>query len=267
MEVTGTAGGAGAPVRATSERLPDDELDELHRRFHRHRAPADRDRLVLAYRPFARHLAGHFRDRGEQLDDLQQVAMMAIIKAIDRFDPYRGIRFSTFASRYVTGELKRHFRDKTWAVRVPRAVQERYLEMKGTVEVLRGELGRSPTIPEVARRIGATEEEVLEAMEAAVLYRVRSLDDARGGGDDDDRTDEAATPEAGYDAVERSLLGAQVFGSVLPRISERERELLRLYYVDGLSQAEIASRVGTSQVSVSRHLSRTIDRLRALARL
>ena len=262
--MTGTADRTAAPGGTRGERLPDDVLDDLHRRFHRRRDPADRDRLVLAYRPFARHLAGHFRDRGEPLDDLQQVAMMAIIKAIDRFDPERGIRFSTFASRYVSGELKRHFRDKTWAVRVPRAVQERYLEMKGVVEVLRGELGRSPTIPEVGTRLGATDEEVLEAMEAAGLYRVRSLDDSRG---DDDRGEEAATPEAGYDHVERTVLGSQVFASVLHRISERDRELLRLYYVDGLSQAEIASRVGTSQVSVSRHLSRTIDRLRALARV
>lgn len=264
MQVTGSADRT-ASGRA-GDRLPDDVLDELHDRFHRDRDPVVRDRLVLAYRPFARHLAGQFRDRGEPLDDLQQVAMMAVIKALDRFDPARGIRFSTFASRYVSGELKRHFRDKTWAVRVPRAVQERYLEMKGVVEVLRGELGRSPTIPELARRLAVTEEEVLEAMEAAGLYRVRSLDDTRGTGADDDRGTEAAVPETGYDLVERALLGAQVFGAVLHRISPRERELLRLYYVDGLSQAEIATRVGTSQVSVSRHLSRTIDRLRALAR-
>lgn len=255
-----------ARERAPNERLPDDVLDELHLRFHDARDPGVRDRLVLAYRPLARHLAGQFRDRGEPLDDLQQVAMMAVIKALDRFDPGRGIRFSTFASRYVSGELKRHFRDKTWAFRVPRAVQERYLEMKGVVETLRGELGRSPTIPELGARLGATDEEVLEAMEAAALYRVRSLDDQRGGGDDD-RGTEAGAAETGYDVVERAVLGTQVLGSVLHRISERDRELLRLYYVDGLTQAEIATRVGTSQVSVSRHLSRTIDRLRALARV
>ncbi|HET7653996.1 MAG TPA: sigma-70 family RNA polymerase sigma factor [Acidimicrobiales bacterium] len=262
MPVTGTAVRTSAPG---GERLPDHVLDVLHRRFARDRDPGDRDRLVLAYRPFARHLAGHFRDRGEPLEDLQQVAMMAIIKALDRFDPERGIRFSTFASRYVSGELKRHFRDKTWAVRVPRAIQERYLAMKAIVEVLRGELGRSPTIPELAERLDVSDEDVLEAMEAAALYRIRSLDDSRGS--DDERSDEAATAEPGFDAVERQVLGEQVLGSVLQRISERERELLHLYYVDGLSQAEIASRVGTSQVSVSRHLSRTIDRLRALARL
>jgi RNA polymerase sigma-B factor len=248
-----------------NERLPDDVLTALHERFAHRRDPVDRDRLVLAYRPFARHLAGHFRDRGEPLDDLHQVAMMAIIKAIDRFDPDRGIRFSTFASRYVSGELKRHFRDKTWAVRVPRAIQERYLEMKAIVEVLRGEVGRSPTIAEVAERLGTSEEAVLEAMEASALYRVRSLDDARGGAEDD-RVDEPGTPESGYDAVDRAVLRSQVLASVLPRITDGERELLRLYYVDGLSQAEIASRVGTSQVSVSRRLSRTIERLRALAR-
>jgi RNA polymerase sigma-B factor len=139
------------------------------------------------------------------------------------------------------------------------------LVKRNFVEVLRGELGRSPTIPELAERLDVSDEDVLEAMEAAALYRIRSLDDSRGS--DDERSDEAATAEPGFDAVERQVLGEQVLGSVLQRISERERELLHLYYVDGLTQAEIASRVGTSQVSVSRHLSRTIDRLRALARV
>ena len=253
-----------SPQRRTP-RLSDGELDGLHRRFAATRDPAVRERLVLAYRPFARHLAGHFRDRGEPIDDLQQVAMMAVIKALDRFDPERGIRFSTFASRYVSGELKRHFRDKTWAVRIPRPVQERYLRMKVAVELLRGDLARSPTIAELAEHLDASEEEVLEAMEAASLYRVRSLDEPRGN--EDERANEAATSEAGYDVVERELLQRQVLGPVLDRLSDRDRRLLGLYYVEGLSQAEIAARVGMSQVSVSRHLSRIIDRLRALARV
>ena len=253
-----------SPQRRTP-RLSDAELDALHHRYAATRDGAVRERLVLAYRPFARHLAGHFRDRGEPIDDLQQVAMMAIIKALDRFDPERGIRFSTFASRYVSGELKRHFRDKTWAIRVPRPVQERYLRMKVAVELLRGDLGRSPTIGELAEHLEATEDEVLEAMEAASLYRVRSLDEPRGN--EDDRANEAATPEAGYEAVERELLQRQVLGNVLDRLSDRDRRLLELYYVEGLSQAEIAERVGTSQVSVSRHLARIIGRLRALARV
>ena len=246
-------------------RLADAELDELHHRYGATRDPDVRERLVLAYRPFARHLAGQFRDRGEPLEDLQQVAMMAVIKALDRFDPERGIRFSTFASRYVSGELKRHFRDKTWAVRVPRPIQERYLRMKVAVEALRGDLGRSPTIPELARHLDATEEEVLEAMEAAGMYRIRSLDEPRGN--EDERGSEAGTPETGYEAVERALLQRQVLGPVIERLNDTDRRLLELYYVDGLSQADIAARIGMSQVSVSRHLSRIIGRLRALARV
>ena len=256
---------SGRVVGTIGGRLADDELDALHHHYGTTRDAAVRERLVLAYRPFARHLAGQFRDRGEPLEDLQQVAMMALIKALDRFDPTRGIRFSTFASRYVSGEIKRHFRDKTWAVRVPRPVQERYLRMKVAVEMLRGDLGRSPTIPELAAQLDSTEEEVLEAMEAASLYRIRSLDEPRG--DEDERGSEVAAPEAGYELVERTLLQRQVLGSVLERLNERDRRLLELYYVESLSQAEIAERIGMSQVSVSRHLARIIGRLRALARV
>lgn len=250
-------------------RLPNEHWDAaavaaMHTEFARTREPQLRARLTVVYQPFARHFALRYRNSSEPLDDLVQVAMLGLVNAIDRYDPSRG-SFRSYAGRIIIGELKRHFRDKTWAVRVPRAVQERYLAMKAIVEVLRGELGRSPTIPELAARLEVSDEDVLEAMEAAALYRIRSLDESRGS--DDERADEAATPEPGYDAVERQVLGEQVLGAVLHRISERERELLHLYYVDGLTQAEIASRVGTSQVSVSRHLSRTIDRLRALARV
>src|SRR5437016_4340974 len=164
------------------------DRDELRRTFEEYARTRDqglRDHLVATHLPLAEYLARRFSNRGEPLDDLIQVASLALLKAVERFDPDRGLEFSTFATPTIVGELKRHFRDKGWAVRVPRRVQELHLAMATVVATLTQDLGRSPTITEIAQQSGASEEEVLEAMEAGRAYRFVSID-ARAPTDDDD---------------------------------------------------------------------------------
>src|SRR5437879_10164595 len=166
----------------------DDEREELRRKFDEYHRTGDtglRDQLVTAHLGLAEYLARRFANRGEPLDDLIQVASVGLLKAVDRFDPGRGLEFSTYATPTIVGELKRHFRDKGWAVRVPRRVQELHLRLAKVVNALGQELGRSPTIAEIAQHAEVTEEEVLEAIEAGHAYRVASLDAPTGGGEDD----------------------------------------------------------------------------------
>src|SRR5438132_540964 len=161
--------------------------DELRQKFEQYsstRDPGLREALVTAHLGLAEYLARRFTNRGEPLDDLVQVASVGLLKAVDRFDPGRGLEFSTYATPTIVGELKRHFRDKGWAVRVPRRIQELHLRLGKVVSSLSQDLGRSPTIAEIAERAGASEEEVLEAMEAGRAYRFASLD-APGSGDED----------------------------------------------------------------------------------
>jgi RNA polymerase sigma-B factor len=216
-----------------------------------------RDELVTAHLGLARQLARRFTGRGEPYDDLAQVAALAVVKAVDRFDPERRVEFSTFATRTILGELKRHFRDRGWVVRAPRRIQELYLALGPAVASLSQELGRSPTVAELAATTGASEEAVLEAMEAGRGYRPASIDapDQPSGGL------EAAlgSDEADFGAVDdRSMLGAALAG-----LSERDRVIVRLRFVDGLTQSEIAARVGISQMQVSRLLAASLARMRA----
>src|SRR5436305_7721603 len=160
------------------------ERDDLRRKFHDYAETRDRalrDELITAHMGLAEYLARRFTNRGEPLDDLVQVAALGLLKAVDRFDPERGLEFSTYATPTIVGELKRHFRDKGWAVRVPRRIQELHLRLGSVVSTLAQELGRSPTIQEIAREAGASEEDVLEAMEAGRAYRLGSIDAPRGG--------------------------------------------------------------------------------------
>src|SRR5205807_3922603 len=172
------------------------DRDELRRKFEeysRTREPALRDELVTAHLGLAEYLARRFANRGEPLDDLVQVASVGLLKAVDRFDPDRGLEFSTYATPTIVGELKRHFRDKGSAVRVPRRVQELHLRMGTVVNNLSQELGRSPTIPEIAQRAEVSVDEVLEAMEAGRAYRFTSID--APAGDDDDRAPSPAAAQ------------------------------------------------------------------------
>src|SRR5881227_683180 len=169
--------------------MPEEERDELRRKFEAYsqsRDPALRDQLVTAHLGLAEYLARRFANRGEPLDDLIQVASVGLLKAVDRFDPERAVEFSTYATHTIVGELKRHFRDKGWAVRAPRRMQELYLRLGKLVASLSQELGRSPTIPELAAEAQVSEEEVLEALEAGQAYRFASLDAPSPSDEDSD---------------------------------------------------------------------------------
>lgn len=240
-----------------------DRRDELRRTFAAYagsRDPALRDQLVEAHLGLAEYLARRFSNRGEPLDDLVQVASVGLLKAVDRFDPDRGVEFSTYATHTIVGELKRHFRDKGWAVRAPRRMQELYLRLGSIISVLSQELGRSPTIAELATDAGVTEEEVLEALEAGHAYRFASLD-APSPGEDDSLGSRLGTDDPNLaDAEHRVALSP-----LLATLPEREQTILHLRFFEGLTQSEIAGRLGISQMHVSRLLARSLAQLRAAA--
>ncbi len=238
-----------------------EELRQKFREFATTRQRALRDDLVTAHMGLAEYLARRFTNRGEPLDDLVQVAALGLLKAVDRFDPERGLEFSTYATPTIVGELKRHFRDKGWAVRVPRRVQELHLRLGGVVSTLSQELGRSPTIGEIAQSAGVTEEEVLEAIEAGHAYRFTSLDAPSGSDDETTLSSELGTEDAG-------LLNSEHRVTLSPLIAQfppRERMILHLRFFEGLTQSEIADRLGISQMHVSRLLARALAQLRTQA--
>jgi len=222
---------------------------------------AQRDEIVASQVGLAEYLARRFKNRGEPIEDLIQVALLGLLKAVERFDPARGLEFSTFATPTIVGELKRHFRDKGWAVRVPRRVQELHLRMGTVVNSLSQELGRSPTIPEIAARAEVSVDEVLEAMEAGRAYRFSSID--APAGDDEDRSASPAAAQLGEDdsgleEVEQRLLLSPLIAS-LPK---REQMIIHLRFFRGMTQSEIAARLGISQMHVSRLLARSLTQLR-----
>jgi RNA polymerase sigma-B factor len=226
------------------------------------RDPAIRDQLIEAHLGLAEYLARRFANRGEPLDDLVQVASLGLVKAVERFDPGRGLEFTTFATPTIVGELKRHFRDKGWAVRVPRRVQELHLRVTRVIDDLATELGRSPTVQEIAHRAGTTEDEVAEAVDAGSAYRSASLDAGRG---DDDESPGLIGQLGDIDpelarAERRAALGPLISG-----LPEREQVMLYLRFYEGMTQSEIAKRLGISQMHVSRLLSRSLQQLRELA--
>jgi RNA polymerase sigma-B factor len=216
-----------------------------------------RDEMVTANLGLARHLARRFANRGEPYEDLVQVASMALIKSVDRFDPDRGVQFSTFAAKTVIGELKRHFRDRGWAVRAPRRLQELYLELASTSDALSQELGRSPTIAELATATGSDEESVLEALEAGHGYRTSSIDSSDRS-DNEPLVEQLGDPDPHYASLEDRL----VLSSAVAALPEREQRLVQMRFFEGLTQSEIASRIGVSQMQVSRLLASTLQRLR-----
>lgn len=246
---------------------PSDDRDEVQRLFAEYRETRDtavRDRLVETHLGLAEYLARRFDRRGEPLDDLVQVASLALIKAVERFDPDRGLEFSTFAVPTIVGELKRHFRDKSWAVRVPRRLQELHLRLGTAVAELTHELGRSPTIPELADRLEAGTEDVLEAMEAGRAYRSSSLD-APVASDDGDAAMPLSSKMGETDVNMTNVEERNQLSSLLADLPERERTILVLRFFDGLTQSQIAERVGISQMHVSRLLARTLQQLKEKA--
>ncbi len=240
------------------------EREELRRKFHDYamsRERSLRDELVTAHMGLAEYLARRFTNRGEPLDDLVQVAALGLLKAVDRFDPERGLEFSTYATPTIVGELKRHFRDKGWAVRVPRRVQELHLRLGSVVSMLSQELGRSPTIGEIAQAAAVSEEEVLEAIEAGHAYRFTSLDAPSGSDDDMSLSAELGEEDQGLiDSEHRVTLSP-----LIAQFPPRERMILHLRFFEGLTQSEIAGRLGISQMHVSRLLARALAQLRTQA--
>ena len=244
------------------DRSDKDALLVTFKEFAATRERSLRDQLIEAHLGLAEYLARRFSNRGEPLDDLVQVASLGLVKAVERFDPTRGLEFTTFATPTIVGELKRHFRDKGWAVRVPRRVQELHLRVTGVVDDLQTELGRTPTVAEIALRAGTSEDEVIEAVDAGSAYRSASLDAGRG----DDEESPGLLGQLGE--IDPELVRAEGRVGLSPLIAQlpkREQLMLYLRFYEGKTQSEIASRLGISQMHVSRLLSRSLDRLRDLA--
>jgi RNA polymerase sigma-B factor len=237
---------------------------ELLLRYQRDRDLDAREELVLRFIPLARQLASRYRGAGEPQEDLVQVACLGLLKAVDRYEPGRGSAFTKYAVPTMLGELKRHFRDKGWAVHVPRATQELVLKVSDAMSELPSKLGRSPTPRDVALAIGEPVEVVLEAMEAATAYDATSLDAPRASSDGDDGgwtlAETVAEDDPGYELVE---IGETLRGT-MRALPDRERLILKLRFEHDLTQAEIAERVGVSQMHVSRLLRRSLDRLAAV---
>ncbi len=217
-----------------------------------------RGQLVELHLPLVEHLARRFRDRGEPLDDLVQVGTIGLIKSVDRFDPQRGFEFSTYATPTIIGEIKRHFRDKGWSVRIPRRLQEMRQHISVATEELNHRLGRSPTVAELAEHLGCSQEDILEGLESANAYSTISLD----AGTDTDETpsmlDVLGADDDALDGVEHR----ESLRPLLDALPPRERTILVLRFFRGMTQSQIATHLGISQMHVSRLLARTLTQLR-----
>jgi RNA polymerase sigma-B factor len=233
--------------------------EELWERFSRDRDPAVREELVRRHIDFAKRMALRYRGASEPFDDLVQVANLGLLNAVDRFDPDRGIPFTAFASPTILGELKRHFRDRAWTVRVPRGLHDRMAEVDKAITELTKESQRSPTVDEIAERLGVEQVEVLEVMEANHNRRPLSLDRPAGGEDSEESPMEwVGSEDGGFELAE----GRIALDAALPYLDERERLVLRLRFVEDMTQSQIAERVGHSQMHVSRILRQALARIR-----
>lgn len=221
-----------------------------------------REELVKRFMPLARSLARRYDRSSEPFEDLLQVASLGLLKALDRFDPSLGHPFASFAVPTILGEMRRHFRDAGWSVHVPRGSQERALKVRDAQERLANHRGRAPTVSELAEYLELDQEEIIDALQAIQAYESLSLDAPRPGATDEATSygDAMGEEDERYELVE---LDATV-SAVLGRIPQRERQILRMRFVDDLTQTEIAARVGISQMQVSRLLRRSLDQLRAL---
>src|SRR5262245_12762487 len=242
--------------------LSSSEREELRKKFVEYRETKSRrlrNELIEAHKSLAMHLARRFANRGEPFDDLLQVAYLGMLKAVERFDPDRNLEFSTFATATVEGELKRHFRDKTWSVRVPRRPQELHLRLGNVINELSQKLKRPPRVPEVAAELGVREEDVLEAMEVGGAYRSTSLDGrSSDNGDAPTLESRLGTNDEGFDLAEHRVL----LERLLVDLPDRERTIIELRFYNDMTQTEIAQQVGISQMHVSRLLARTLIQLR-----
>jgi RNA polymerase sigma-B factor len=249
-----------APCRGSDNRETERQLLV---RYHEHGDLAAREELCERFLPLARDLALRYTYTDEPVDDLVQVASLGLIKAIDRFEPGRGTKFTSYAAPTILGELKRHFRDKGWSLHVPRDLQERTLAVSRATEVLSKELGRSPKVREVAEHLGCSVEQVLEAQEAAASYEAASLDapSTRDDGEAAALVDLLGQEDSSYELVE----DREAIASTWMELPEVERQVLELRFMHDLTQREIGERIGYSQMHVSRLLRRALNRLETAA--
>ena len=221
--------------------------------------PEARSQLIMSYEGLARYLARKFKNRGESDDDLEQVAYLGLIKAIDRFEPERGLEFSTYATPTIMGELRRHFRDKGWSVRVPRRLQELSQKVNRATDDLAVALGHMPSVSELAEHLGVSVDEVLEAMESSSAYSAVSFESGANTDDED-----APTLLDHLGDEDRDLMGTDdrlVLEEAISSFSPREQQVVRMRFIEGLTQVEIANQLEISQVQVSRLLRKTLRRL------
>jgi RNA polymerase sigma-B factor len=239
-----------------------EKLDQfLLRRWRLYGDHAARQKLITMYLPLVRSLARRYASRGEHFDDLVQVGAIGLIKAIDRFDLDRGVELTTYATPNIVGEIKRYFRDKGWSVRVPRGLQELNIRINKLIDELVPKLQRSPTINEIAEAAGVTPADVLEALETSQAYNSVSLQSSLGGEQGDEEAtliDYLGKEEENYDIMEDRTVLAPGFA----KLDKRERTILYLRFFEGLTQSQIAARVGISQMHVSRLIRRSLERLR-----
>ena len=241
--------------------MPEGKNDQaLLRRYHEQNDLEAREKLIEQYLPLVRSLARRYSYRGEQLEDLVQLGAIGLIKAIDRFDLDRGVELTTYATPNIIGEIKRHFRDKGWSVRVPRGLQELNVQLSRLIEQLTVQYGRSPTIPELAKAASVEQEEVLEALESGRAYSSLSL--STGGTQEDgeqlDPLESIGSEEHQYEVSEDRAVLAPGFRV----LDERERRILHLRFFEGLTQSQIAQQIGISQMHVSRLIRRALEKIR-----
>ncbi len=244
---------------------PREELRALHRRYRQTDDPAEkeriRERLVEGYESLVHFLARKFQNRGEPLEDIVQVGFLGLIKAIERFEPDLGNEFTTFATPTVAGEIKRYFRDKGWAIRFPRRLQELYQQVVRVNEEMKNELNRQPTVNEVADRLNVSADDVLEAMEMSTAYTPMSIDSTVGGGDGEggrQLSESIGGEDVNLDRVEMR----DVLNRAMAHLTPRERSIMAMRFYDELSQSEIAKRLGISQMHVSRLQRAALEQLR-----
>ena len=233
-------------------------VDALLVAYHRDGDRDARERALVELMPLVRALASRYAGRGEPLEDLVQVGALGLVKAVDRFDVDRGVEFSSYAVPTIVGEIRRHFRDKAWAMHVPRRIKELSVRLSRVLDELTTELGRSPTVAELAEAAGAEEEEVIDALDSAHAYSTRSLHAPFEEGGDDSLAEKLGDEELGYRDVE----DGSIIATGLDALDERERRIVELRFFDEMTQSQIAAEVGISQMHVSRLLRKSLEAMR-----
>ncbi|WP_321973208.1 SigB/SigF/SigG family RNA polymerase sigma factor [Paratractidigestivibacter sp.] len=261
-EQRAAASAARRGLRRSSKGKPAWDKERTRELFRRYKHDGDeeaREQLIVSHLNLVRYIASKFKNRGEPLDDLIQVGTVGLIKAIDRFDVERGLEFTTYATPTIMGEIKRHFRDKGWTVRVPRRLQELSAKVNTATDELTRELQRTPTIDEIAAHLGTSADEVLEAMESSSAYSSVPLE--TGGSSEDDEVPSVIDRYASVDADLAASDDRMVLTDAIAEFPEVDQQAIRMRYIEGLTQVEIAEKLGISQVQVSRMLRRALKRL------